>query len=104
MNFVEYEEMQERYFEVEDCVTRIINDPLFEVYKKLSENPKQLLFKGKLLPFTSCDIILFELMKNHQDASTEFIVRLANDTLPISYNSRHELLNSSRGFLVDLCQ
>ena len=106
-DFIEYcyaqedreSEEEQRYHEVNDCTTRIINDPLFEVYQKFSKNDK---LKESIindvcrirpeLGFTYSDIMLFELMKNHQDASTEFIVRLANDTLPPSVDAQHKLL------------
>ena len=93
-----YEE-EERYHEVNDCITRIINDPLFEVYQKFSKKDK---LKDSVISYdwllrpelglTYSDIFLFELMKNHQDASTEFIVRLGNDTLPTDYEDQHKLL------------
>jgi len=93
---------EEQYHQINDCITRITNDPLFTVYKTLSENPTTFNYPKKKyrdrelyspqLGFTESDIILFELMKNHQDASTEFIVKLADNTLPTSTNEQHELL------------
>ena len=95
---------EERYHEVNDCITRIINDPLFDVYQGLigkNDKLQESVFKYDWLlrpelGLTYSDIFLFELMKNHQDASTEFIVRLANDTLPTDYEDQHKLLTSER--------
>tara|TARA_B100001250_G_scaffold200338_1_gene171781 strand:+ start:5846 stop:6187 length:342 start_codon:yes stop_codon:yes gene_type:complete len=92
---------EEQYHQINDCITRITNDPLFEVYQKHSKNDKLVTLKSAIkrktlyshqLGVTMSDLFLWELIKNHQDASTEFIVRLANDTLPASTNEQHELL------------